>query len=214
MYRILKPLWFTKELVSFMKMANGLYLVKFGAVEDRERIFNLPPWLFDQSLFAMVPFIRVGKWRGGVEILEVDKTLHEEGGRTESTAEDKKQEEEVNRDGIEQSPVQMTRMWANELKHIRVRCRLERYFFVESEGRKGGLVLLWKEMVDEEIDRFLVSVSWLDKVPFLSMEVVRQANSDHDAILLDSLGRKLREVMRDLRLRTLLKGLRVKEMRM
>ncbi|MFQ6662714.1 hypothetical protein Gotur_030472 [Gossypium turneri] len=115
MYRILKPLWFTKELVSFMEMANGLYLVKFGAVEDRERIFNLPPWLVDQNLFAMVPFIRVGKWRGGVEILEVDKTLQEEGGRTESTAKargirnKRKKNMGLNGDGIEQSPVQMIR---------------------------------------------------------------------------------------------------------
>ncbi|MBA0597535.1 hypothetical protein Gorai_007338 [Gossypium raimondii] len=214
-----------------------------------------------------IEFIRVqvGKWRGGVEILEVDKTLHEEGGRTESTAEargirnKRKKNMGLDGDGIEQSPIQMrlrnpatvgelrqllaskdldinflskTRMWANELEHVRVRCRLEGYFFVESEGRKGGLVLLWKEIVDVRVqnhsmhhiyslvkgagqyhfrgrckprvamddfqkgieDLALVDIkidraSWLDKVPFLSMEVVRQENSDHDAILLDSLGR-------------------------
>ncbi|MFQ6662713.1 hypothetical protein Gotur_030471, partial [Gossypium turneri] len=52
-------------------------------------------------------------------------------------------------------------MWANELEYIHVRCRLEGYFFVESEIRKGGLVLLWKEMVDLE------DVVWLlDKKAF------------------------------------------------
>ncbi|MBA0868948.1 hypothetical protein Goshw_020908 [Gossypium schwendimanii] len=199
-----------------------------------------------------IEFIRVqvGRWRGGVEILKVNKTLHKEGGSIESTAEargfydattGKRKVPELRQllasKDLDINFLSKTRMWANELEHIRVRCRLEGYFFVESEGCKGGLVLLWKEMVDVRVqnhsmhhiysvvkgagqyhfrftgfyggrckprvalddfqkgieDLALVDIkidraSWLDMVPFLSMEVVRQANSNHDAILLDSLG--------------------------
>lgn len=55
-------------------------------------------------------------------------------------------------------------------------------------------------MVKEHLDRFLVSTSWLCKVPFLSSEVVRRASSDHDAIILDTMGRKPKKTQTDLRL--------------
>ncbi|MBA0772299.1 hypothetical protein Gotri_007708 [Gossypium trilobum] len=58
MYRVLKSLWFTKEEVSFVALNGGVILVKFGNIEDRTRILNLMPWLFDQCLFAMLPFIK------------------------------------------------------------------------------------------------------------------------------------------------------------
>ncbi|MBA0755398.1 hypothetical protein Gogos_022255 [Gossypium gossypioides] len=57
MYRVFKLLWFTKE-VSFMALNEEVILVKFGSIEDRTRIFNLRPWLLDQCLFAMLPFIK------------------------------------------------------------------------------------------------------------------------------------------------------------
>lgn len=53
----------------------------------------------------------------------------------------------------------------------------------------------------ERLDRFLVSTSWLRKTPFLSSVVIRQANSDHDAIVLDTLGRKPIESSLDARLK-------------
>ncbi|PPD95979.1 hypothetical protein GOBAR_DD07010 [Gossypium barbadense] len=278
---------YTKELVSFMEMANRLYLVKFDrqvsidvggvmgeviAIDWRDRegcwieFIRVQRYEADQELgssnyqygcWLRVKLwnsnLKVGKWRGGLEILEVDKTLHEGGGRTESTAKARGLYDATTRKrkmlvgelrqllaskDFDINFLSKTRMWANELEHIRVRCKLEIYFFVESEGRKGGLVLLWKEMVDVRVqnhsmhhiyslvkgagqyhfrftgfyggrckprvamddfqkgieDLVLVDIkidraSWLDKVPFLSMEVVRQENSDHDAILLDSLGR-------------------------
>ncbi|MBA0687206.1 hypothetical protein Goari_014760 [Gossypium aridum] len=31
---------------------------KFGIIEDRTRILKLPPWLFDQCLFAMLPYVK------------------------------------------------------------------------------------------------------------------------------------------------------------
>ncbi|KAK5812074.1 hypothetical protein PVK06_027473 [Gossypium arboreum] len=58
MYRILKSLWFTKEEVNFAALDEGVIFVKFGAIEDRRRILNLSPWLFDQCLFALLPFVK------------------------------------------------------------------------------------------------------------------------------------------------------------
>lgn len=58
MYRVLKSLWFTKETINFVAMMEGLFLVKFGSKEDKERIFNLAFWSFDQCLFSMVPFVK------------------------------------------------------------------------------------------------------------------------------------------------------------
>ncbi|MBA0731170.1 hypothetical protein Golax_022962 [Gossypium laxum] len=54
MYRVLKLIWFTKEPVSFVFMDEGAYLVKFGIIEDRTRILNMAPWLFDQCLFSIL----------------------------------------------------------------------------------------------------------------------------------------------------------------
>ncbi|MBA0770683.1 hypothetical protein Gotri_019286 [Gossypium trilobum] len=57
-YRVLNSLWFTKEDVNFVELKEGVILVKFGVIEDRMRILNLPPWLFDQCLFAMLPYVK------------------------------------------------------------------------------------------------------------------------------------------------------------
>ncbi|MBA0575724.1 hypothetical protein Golob_024102, partial [Gossypium lobatum] len=64
MYRVFKSLWFTKEEVNFVALKEGAILVKFGNVEDRKRILNLSPWLFDQCLFAMLPYVK--RTRSGV----------------------------------------------------------------------------------------------------------------------------------------------------
>ncbi|MBA0696891.1 hypothetical protein Goari_003411 [Gossypium aridum] len=56
MYRVFKSLWFTKEEVEFVALKEGVIIVKFGCLEDRSRILNLTPWLFDRCLFAMLPF--------------------------------------------------------------------------------------------------------------------------------------------------------------
>ncbi|MBA0653561.1 hypothetical protein Goklo_020722 [Gossypium klotzschianum] len=58
MYRVLKLLWFIKEEVSFVNLNGGVILVKFDNIKDRTRILNLMPWLFDQCLFVMLPFIK------------------------------------------------------------------------------------------------------------------------------------------------------------
>ncbi|PPD97602.1 hypothetical protein GOBAR_DD05374 [Gossypium barbadense] len=56
MYRVFKLLWFTKEEVDFVALKEGVVIVKFGCQEDRSRILNLTPWLFDRCLFSMLPF--------------------------------------------------------------------------------------------------------------------------------------------------------------
>ncbi|MBA0568127.1 hypothetical protein Golob_005640 [Gossypium lobatum] len=56
MYRVFKSLWFTKEEVDFVELRKGAVIVKFGCLEDRSRILNLTPWLFDRCLFSMLPF--------------------------------------------------------------------------------------------------------------------------------------------------------------
>ncbi|MBA0786883.1 hypothetical protein Gotri_027151, partial [Gossypium trilobum] len=56
MYRVFKSLWFTKEEVDFVALKEGVVIVKFGCMEDRSRILNLSPWLFDRCLFSIVPF--------------------------------------------------------------------------------------------------------------------------------------------------------------
>ncbi|MBA0587737.1 hypothetical protein Gorai_000859 [Gossypium raimondii] len=58
MYRVFRTLWFTKEEVNFVALKEDAIIVKFGSMEDRSRILNLTPWLFDNCLFAMVPFVK------------------------------------------------------------------------------------------------------------------------------------------------------------
>ncbi|KAG8482208.1 hypothetical protein CXB51_026860 [Gossypium anomalum] len=59
MYRVFRNLWYTKEEVLFVALKEDVIIVKFGNPEDRSRILNLTPWLFDNCLFAMLPFLRV-----------------------------------------------------------------------------------------------------------------------------------------------------------
>ncbi|PPR92751.1 hypothetical protein GOBAR_AA27918 [Gossypium barbadense] len=58
MYRVFRSLWFTKEDVDFVALNDEVIIVKFGCVEDRSRILNLTPWLFDNCLFSMLPFVK------------------------------------------------------------------------------------------------------------------------------------------------------------
>lgn len=48
-------------------------------------------------------------------------------------------------------------------------------------------------LVKERLDCYLVFASWLRKVPFLSSTLLRQANFDHDVIILDTMGRRPRD---------------------
>ncbi|KAH1107834.1 hypothetical protein J1N35_011602 [Gossypium stocksii] len=55
-------------------------------------------------------------------------------------------------------------------------------------------------MVKERIDRFLMSANNIHSFPFMETNVLRQSCSDHDAIILDTEGRKPRDSQRDPRL--------------
>ncbi|PPR95330.1 hypothetical protein GOBAR_AA25340 [Gossypium barbadense] len=46
------------EEVSFVALNESIVLVKFGSVEDRSRILNMAPWLFDQFLLALLSFVK------------------------------------------------------------------------------------------------------------------------------------------------------------
>ncbi|MBA0778237.1 hypothetical protein Gotri_006128, partial [Gossypium trilobum] len=67
-------------------------------------------------------------------------------------------------------------------------------WFTWMNNREGN-----RELRDH-LGRFLVLAFWLGCVPFFSSSVLRQTCSNYDAVLLDTLGRKLREEMRDPRL--------------
>ncbi|TYH10966.1 hypothetical protein ES288_A07G220900v1 [Gossypium darwinii] len=55
-------------------------------------------------------------------------------------------------------------------------------------------------LVKERLDRFLMSANDVARFPFMETKVIRQSTSDHDAIILDTEGRKLRDRHRDPRL--------------
>lgn len=55
--RVSRSLWYTKENVNFVKLTDGILLVKINLIEDKERILNMAPWFFYQNLFSMVPFV-------------------------------------------------------------------------------------------------------------------------------------------------------------
>lgn len=55
-------------------------------------------------------------------------------------------------------------------------------------------------MVTERLDRFLISTNSIDNLHFLATNVVRKANFDHDAILMDSMDQKPRGEFKDPRL--------------
>lgn len=46
-------------------------------------------------------------------------------------------------------------------------------------------------MVKERLDKFLISINAINNFPFIATNMVRQANSDHDAVLMDTIGQNL-----------------------
>ncbi|PPD99533.1 hypothetical protein GOBAR_DD03446 [Gossypium barbadense] len=55
-------------------------------------------------------------------------------------------------------------------------------------------------LIKERLDRFLTSVSVVENFPFIATKVVRQTQSDHDTIILDLWGQKLKAYPKDNRL--------------
>ncbi|PPS17157.1 hypothetical protein GOBAR_AA03426 [Gossypium barbadense] len=69
-----------------------------------------------------------------------------------------------------------------------------RGWFTWVNNRSGG------NMIKERLDRFVTSVSMIEKYPFMTSKVVRQTQSDHDAIIWDMWGSKPKEYPRGQRL--------------
>lgn len=70
----------------------------------------------------------------------------------------------------------------------------DRGWFTWSNSRRGT------GLVHERLDRFFVSSSWLKNVSVLATDLIRQANSDHDVVVLDTMGRRPKGGTRDPRL--------------
>ncbi|PPR91156.1 hypothetical protein GOBAR_AA29530 [Gossypium barbadense] len=58
MYRVLRSMWFTKEVVNFVELKEKVILVKLRDVDVRKRLLNLNPWLFDQNLFSLTSYVK------------------------------------------------------------------------------------------------------------------------------------------------------------
>ncbi|MBA0712598.1 hypothetical protein Golax_011687 [Gossypium laxum] len=46
------------EEVNIVELREKVILVKYRDVEDRIRILNIAPWLFDQSIFSLTPYVK------------------------------------------------------------------------------------------------------------------------------------------------------------
>ncbi|PPR82021.1 hypothetical protein GOBAR_AA38692 [Gossypium barbadense] len=150
-----------------------------------------------------------------------------------------------------------TKMSANNFRRVQYRCRLPNGLTVNSEGRSGGLALMWRDGMNVSIQNYSkhhidsmrvgesVREEWIvggdfnaflndgekeggrrgvraqmnefkevmdelalvdikpdsiESFPFIATKVVRQTQSDHDAIILDLWGRKPKECPKDNRL--------------
>ncbi|PPR91253.1 hypothetical protein GOBAR_AA29434 [Gossypium barbadense] len=315
MYRVFKSLWYTKEEVDFVALKEGAVIVKFGCLEDRCRILNLMPWLFDKCLFSMVPFVkgkniasyefglspfwlrvynipielmdrqlavevgnaigelvaidwkdRNGAWtefmrlkvkiniskplrrivklasRYGGETIGVIKyerlpdfcyvcglightsknykDNREGDGINDSNAQygswmrapfmNPNQERNMRRNGVEIVKTTITvnedkeesqtnsrdesRQSAQKGKEKEVDLKTDNGWFTWVNNREGTA------RVKERLDRFLMSANAVNSFPFLETRVIRQSSSDHDAISLDTEGRRPRDGLRDPRL--------------
>ncbi|PPE02014.1 hypothetical protein GOBAR_DD00943 [Gossypium barbadense] len=70
-------------------------------------------------------------------------------------------------------------MSANDFRKVQNKCRLQNGLAVNSEGRSGGLVLMWKtkrmdegSLIKEKLDRFFTSISVVENFPFIATRVV------------------------------------------
>ncbi|XP_016667359.1 uncharacterized protein [Gossypium hirsutum] len=74
-----------------------------------------------------------------------------------------------------------------DVKHVRG-------WFTWVNNRSGG------NRIKERLDRFVTTVSMIEKYPFMTSKVVRQTQPDHDAIIWDMWGSKPKEYPRDQKL--------------
>ncbi|KAK5835665.1 hypothetical protein PVK06_011359 [Gossypium arboreum] len=72
--------------------------------------------------------------------------------------------------------------------------KVDRGWFTWVNNCKGN------KLVKERIDRFLMSTNAINKFPFIATNIIRQANSDHEEVMLDTLGQKPKVDIKDPRL--------------
>ncbi|MBA0877059.1 hypothetical protein Goshw_007085 [Gossypium schwendimanii] len=137
MYKVLKSIWFTNDEVCFVALNEEVFLVKFESIEDRMRIMSMMPWLFNQCLFVMLPFIKVQELDGydfninlfwirifNIPLEQMDRQMAIEVGKA-----------------------------IGDVVAINWRDReggMEGCMAVSTEGHSGGLVMLWKNDTDVE----------------------------------------------------------------
>ncbi|MBA0795979.1 hypothetical protein Gohar_006793 [Gossypium harknessii] len=246
MYRVFKSLWFTKEEVNFVALNDGAIIVKFRSLEDRSRILNLMPWLLDNFLFAMMPFIK-GKdintyefnmslfwlrvYNIPLEYMDCQTALDFGNAIGELVAIDWKDRNGgwtkflrlkikinvsnplhrivklVERDAIEiicllkyerggrrkpNALMEDFREVVDELSMVDL--KTNNGWFTGVNNREGTT------MVKERLDHFLKSSNGVASFLFFENKVICWSSSDHDAIVLDTKGRKPRDRIRDPRL--------------
>ncbi|MBA0717610.1 hypothetical protein Golax_005411 [Gossypium laxum] len=221
MYRVLKSLWFTKEEASFVALTDGVILVNFGNIDDRTRMLNLTPWLFDQSLFAFQPFIK-GQELDGYVAIDVGKAIGEfvaidwrdrDGGGLTLLELGKEEHLETNNLSFQYGSWLRVRLggstqtrgnWRNGIEILEKKINPSS---VREAWVVGGYFNAIINDVEKEgarrksrVDRLLISANAIGNFPFLVTIVVRQTNLDHDAILMDTLRHKPRENFKDPRL--------------
>ncbi|MBA0742220.1 hypothetical protein Gogos_015299 [Gossypium gossypioides] len=69
--------------------------------------------------------------------------------------------------------------------------KTDKGWFMWTNNREGN------GLIKERLDRFLFFATGVENTPFLSTYVLRQACSDHDAVVLDTLGHKPRDEVKD-----------------
>ncbi|PPD95333.1 hypothetical protein GOBAR_DD07639 [Gossypium barbadense] len=146
MYRVLKFLWFTMDKVNFVALNEGVILVKFGNTNDRTRILNLTPWLFDQCLFVILPFVAVDMEKVIREVMEID-WRDKDGGWTDYIR------IRVKIDVLK--PLRrVIHVVRSEGTETVCAIKMAGCLVVSSESHSGGLAMLWKDGVNVTIQNY------------------------------------------------------------
>ncbi|KAB2025296.1 hypothetical protein ES319_D06G140800v1, partial [Gossypium barbadense] len=72
--------------------------------------------------------------------------------------------------------------------------KIDRGWFTWVNNHEGN------KLVKERLDRFLMYANAINKFPFIAINIIRQANSDRDAVMLGTIGRKPKADIKDLKL--------------
>ncbi|KAA3461960.1 reverse transcriptase [Gossypium australe] len=89
--------------------------------------------------------------------------------------------------------------WIDEFRDVLeelalVDIKTDRGWFTWVNNREGN------DLVKGRLDRFVMSANAISNFPFIATNVIRQAKSDHDEVIMDTMGRKPREDLKDPRI--------------